>query len=203
MPIYIDDERVELPGDDVAGVLAAARRRLDERSRVVVEVHLDGEYLSGDALDQAQAQPIGDRELRLVSVDPQELALNTLEQVRDRLTAAGELQSQAAELLQQDSPADALRKVSEAVQVWIQTQQAVLNSAMLVGIDLDNMQVGGEPVSAYTDELVERLKSLRESITSHDTVGLADALAYEWPQTTSRWETLVDHVIEQVRAKGR
>ena len=32
-------------------------------------------------------------------------------------------------------------------------------------------------------------------LTSGDTVALADALAFEWPQTTDRWQLLIDEMI--------
>ena len=43
-----------------------------------------------------------------------------------------------------------------------------------------------------------RLNELYEYLTNRDTVALADTLAYEWPDVTKRWQSVVDDLIQAI-----
>ena len=201
MSIYLDDESVELPGDDLNAVLEQARQRLADSGRIVVEVQRDGQTFDSSELESPQNTPVADSEWRLYSADPRELAVATLRQVPQRLADAQEAQAAAAELLQQDRPAIAMTHVAEALEAWQQAQRAMLYSATLVGIDLDSKSVDGEPVSQTVSLLLDQIKELRGLIAAGDTIGMADALAYEWPRTVERWQALIGQMIEWVSDK--
>jgi hypothetical protein len=196
MTIYIDDEMADLPGDDLAALLDAAQSLLEPTGRVVVEVQLDGRPLTGEELEQRQGEPITDADLRLYSADPKALAAQTLEQVRERLQHALVLQEQAADLFQHDEPGQALGKIAEAVEVWMQAQQVVSYSAALIQLDLAEMIVDDTPLTTFTDQLIDKLRSLKELITHNDSVGLADALSYEWPQVVQQWDRLLGEMAQ-------
>ena len=198
MSIYLDDDAVDFAGDDLASVLEQAREALAGSGRLVVEVLLDGKVLDPDGLDAEQNTPVADSEWRLYTANPRELAVATLQQVAERLNDARQAQAEAAELLQQDRPADAMKHVTVAIEAWQQTQQAVLYSATLVGIDLDGRAVDGQPVDQIVLLLLDQLKELRELLSAGDTVAMADALAYEWPQTIDRWQVLIGKLIDWV-----
>ena len=201
-PIYVDDEAVQLPGEDLShlsGLLSAAKTHLEPAGRVVVEVSLDGKTLDANDLERQDELALDGKEVRLYTADPRTLAAETLEQVRAALHEAGNLQEEAADLIQQDKGQQALQKVGEAVQIWLQVQQAVQNAATLVGVDLDSIQVEGEPMSAFTQELIEKLNGLKETIANQDTVGLADTLGYEWPEIGERWDQLISELIRRIK----
>lgn len=195
MAIYLDDQPLELQDADLESALASATAHLAATGRVVVEVQLDGEPLVGDALDQQQTTVLGDLELRLYSADPQELSVLTLRQIRDRLEDAREAQAQAAQLLQEDQQSLAMGQVMRVIEIWQQTQQAVLHCVQLLGVDLDGKQIDGHSVTQVTDALLEQLRGLRSLLSSRDTVGLADVMAYEWPGTVDQWDRFVTQLI--------
>ena len=195
MSIYLDDDPVEFAGGDLAAVLEQAREALVGSGRMVVEVRLDGQVLNPNELDAEQHTPVGDTECRLYTADPRQLAVETLQQIAQRLNDAGQAQAEAAELLQQDRTADAMKHVTAANEAAQQTQQAVLHSATIVGVDLDGRSVDGQPVSQIVGLLLEQLKELRDLLAAGDTVALADALAYEWPQTIERWQALIGEMV--------
>jgi hypothetical protein len=198
MAIYLDDEPAKLKGSCLAEILAAATDGLAGDGRVVVEVQLNGKVLNGDELGEHRDTLLDDAELRLTSADPRALAVSTLLQVRDVLPHAGELHEQAAEKFQQDNPTEALKYVAEAIEVWMQVQEAVLGSAGILSLSLDEVKVDGEPMTGFTEELIGKLHGLKDLITAGDTVGMADALAYEWPPLVGRWEALIDQLIKTV-----
>lgn len=191
MPIYLDGQRTELTGQTLADVLEEAQRRVADAGRIIVEIIINGQTLSQEQIEASSRQPVLGSELRLESADPHELAGTTLEQVRIGLTDAREAQAEAANLFQQDQPSDAMQQVSRAISVWQQTQQAVLQSTMLLGINLDEKTFENQPVIRMTDSLLAQLRTLRDLIAAGDTVGLADTLAYEWPEMTDRWDRLI------------
>lgn len=199
MQVYLDEQPVELPGSHLAALLDAARKRLDG-ARVVVEVAVDGDKLNEQEITDRAEEKLGDVDVRLVTADPRELAIETLEQVRGRLGDAQELQQDAADLLQQDQTPPALQKVGQSVEAWLQVQQAVLQSAVLLNLDLDRIDVDGRPAHELTSQAVEQLGDVKTFIQANDTVALADALQYEWPETTAQWHRLIDALVAQIKA---
>lgn len=203
MAVYLDNKILDVSSDNLDSVLQEVALHLAGLGRVLVEVKLNGRALVGDELDQREKEPLGDAELRLISTDPHDLAVSTLQHTHSRLDDAGHAQSQAADLLQQDQTEAAMDQVGEAIQAWLQVQQAVQQSAGLIGINLDEKTIDGEPITQLIQNLVDQLKQLREVITASDLVGLADALAYEWPETIGQWHRLVEELIgwiQQTRA---
>lgn len=200
MGIYLDDEMVDLAGTDLGSVLGAAQQQLQGQGRVVVEVQLDGRTLVGDEVADQQHQSIADAEVRLYSANPRELAGDVLDQVRQRLEDARRLQEEAAASLQQDNSAEALHHISSLIEIWMQTQQAVLYSVAILDIDLDRFRIDGQPMAELAEQLIGQLKTLKQLIGDGDMVALADVLAYEWPGTVDQWDQLVGNLAEQIRA---
>jgi hypothetical protein len=200
MSIFLDDEPVQLAGANLAELIASASKHLADDGRVVVEVMLDGSVLNADEMGQRRNSPLDDAEVRMVSADPRALAVSTLYQVRDLLPKATQLHEQAAEFLQQDNPSEALKLLAEVIEVWLQTQEAVLGSAGVVGLSLDAVKVDDVPMSDFTDELIKMLQGLKDLIVAGDTVALADTLAYEWPPIVDRWDELIGVLVEKIES---
>lgn len=200
MQVMLDEQSVELPGPSLGQLLDAARKQLADGGRVVVEVAVDGHKLDEQQITDRQGEDVGTLDVRFTSADPKALAIDTLEQVRARLGDAEEYQKEAADLLQRDQTQNALHKVGESIEAWLQVQQAVLHSTVLLGINLDTIEIAGEPAHALTTQALERLQDVKAYLQANDTVALADALEYEWPETTAKWHTLIDEVIAEIKA---
>jgi len=201
MAIFLDEKPAQLAGTSLGEVLAQASEGLAVDGRVLVEVKIDGEVILGDNLGEKQGDEIVGSEVHLTSADPKLLAVTTLGQVREQLPLATKLHEQAADHFQADNPSEGLKHIAEAIELWMVTQEAVLGSAGVVGLGLDEVKVEGEPISGFTDELIEQLQGLKDLITSKDTVALADALAYEWPAIVQRWDDLIVKLIEEIEGK--
>ena len=198
MAILLDDVAVDLPGENLSEVLEAAQRQLDASQRVIVEVQVAGQTLDSEQLEQAMGIAVADQQISLYSASPRDIATTTLAAVRDRLSEAKAIQDEAAELLQQDQAAQALEKVSSLIEIWLQTQQAVVQSATLMQIELSSLTADDQTMDAVAQDLVQKLMDLKQSIVSKDTVGLADTLSYEWPETVDRWDALVSNLIARI-----
>ncbi len=196
MPIYLDDQPMEAAGPTLAAVLEQASEQLAPGGRIVVEVAIDDEQLAGERLDERLGDTIGDATVRLTSSTPAQIACEALIGVREHLAESRVLQAEAADLLQRDQQREGLDKVTLSINAWIYTQQAVLQSARLLNIDLDSFEVNGQELNDSVNDLVAQLTELRELITRGDMVGLADALAYEWPEITDRWDGLLGALLD-------
>lgn len=201
--IYLDDQPVELGGEDLGAVVAAARVRLEPLGRLLVEVQWDGCTLGPDEISARRGESVAEAQVRLYSADPGELVCQALEQIRCELGHAGELQAEAAEMLQQDRQKEAMRSLGESLQSWQKVQQALIACADLLGLKLEEVRVDGLPLEEAAESLIERLKGLRDLIVNRDTVGLADALAYEWPAITQQWDRFVGDWIERLVREDR
>lgn len=199
MAVYLDDAAFATDAPNLGLVLEAARQQLEPAGRMVVEVQVDGTALTGEDLNRAQAKAVGGEEVRLYSADPRQLAVETLEGVRGRLEDARVLQSEVADLLQQDEAVTALQKLGQLIEIWLQTQQAVLHTTVLVGVSLETIEVDGQPSTAITNELIAKLTQLKELVTANDTVALADVLAYEWEPVVEQWDQLLAALITRIR----
>lgn len=202
MAVYIDDQQVELSGERLSGVLAAAREYLRPRGRLIVEISVDGRSVTGEQLETQANAPVSDSEVRLASAAPDELVCSALDEARTALDQARDLQMAAAELLQQDQTQPAMKKIAEAVILWQQTQEIVIQSLGLTGIALDELRVDGRPSRELVQELIDQLRHVRQLVTDQDSIGLADTLAYEWPQTVELWDRLIEQLADRVRAEG-
>lgn len=202
MAIYLDDQAADLAGTTLSDVFEAARSRLDPEGRLVIEVQLDGETLSPDALDDAMDQTVAGREVSLYTAEAADLATAALEQIEAALEDAKLKQEQAGELLQQDRAGEAMTILGEAVQTWLQSQQAMAQSASLAGVELNEVRIDDRGFEDLTQELIERLTELKSLIEAGDTVSLGDALQYEWPELNDRWRAIAAHLRDRVASAG-
>ena len=200
MPIKIDDQPVALEAGSIRSLLAAAREHLAPAGRIVVQVQLNGEQVVEDALEDDQPTDFSEADVRMYSASPADLAVGALEQAREQIAAARAQQEQAADLLQQDEPVEALGQVSDSIQAWIHAQQAVSQVAALMSLDLEQITVGDRPVSTRMRELLDRLGELKTILEANDHVALADALAYEWPEMTDRWDDALGAIVGHIEA---
>lgn len=197
MKVYIDEELAPFEADTLAQALTSAQDHLASTGRCIVQVSLDETELIGEALQQqlASTQPVGQCKLELYTADPRQLAGEVLAQVITQLDEAQDAQTAAATAFQEDRTTQGLEEVGKAMAVWIQTQQAVTHCCAMVQLNLDDRIFEGQAVTVHIHQLAEQIKQLRDLLMQRDTIGLADTLAYEWPETAQRWQRLVGQVI--------
>lgn len=201
MDIYLDHDRFDTDATTLGGLIAAVRDRLSDSGRAIVEVRFDGDTVPSDELETRHDQVIEADEVQLITAEPFELARQSLLDVGEALAGVRENQQKAAELLQSDKPAEALNAIREALQVWQQAQETVLQAGRLIGLDLDHTEVNGELVPAIIESLAGRLKTVRDQLVANDWIGLADTLAYELDETIDTWVAMIDVISDQIKAK--
>lgn len=197
VPIHIDDQPTTIKPASMRELLAAARDQLATDGRVVVEVIVNGEAITGPALEDDRPTD-ADHDIRVYSARPGELVVGVLEGVREELAKSLEMQKQAAELLQQDDPAPAMGLIRQSIDGWLQAQRAVGQSAQLLQLDLESIKIEGQSVLARMTELITSLTEVKDAVVANDFVALADAMQYEWPGITERWDAALGAIVKHV-----
>lgn len=201
MDIFIDNDVFDHEAKTLAAAIDAARAKVLQVNRLIVEIRLDGRTLSEAEMDELADQEEAGEEVQLITADPAELCLDALRDVRGRLAQAREAQQQAAQKLQADQADAALQDVAAALTAWQQSQQAVAQSAQLLNITLEQLSVGERPVPQIIEELADRLTATREQLVGGDWLGLADSLAYEMDEAAEEWDALLGVMIARVEEK--
>ena len=203
MPIFLDDQRVDLDGDDLDQVLASAGSVLGQSGRIVVEVSLNGQTIGSSEIEARGGEAVGDGELRLYSANPHDLARSTLEAVMDQLDLAVGHQNEAADLIHRDEQQPAMVELGHAIDIWQQTYAAVTQAAGLLALDVQGLAVGDRAATDVLGDLAGQLGALRDAIAGADSVAVADALAYEWPHMAADWKKLLLGMIDAIDDRQR
>jgi len=192
MDIYLDNAPLDVPVGPLGRMLDSARSTLPEAGRMIVEVRLDGEALSSEQLEQqATVEPTAE-EVQFITAAPAQLAREALHEVADALNRAVEQQQQAAEALQQDRTQEAMDPLREVIRIWSQTQQAVVQSAALLGVDLDAMSLDADTPPDLIAATGEHLRAVRDQMQQQDWLALADTLGYDLAELVPRWHALLE-----------
>ena len=202
MAIFLDDQEIKL-GTALGAVLDAAGKRLSATGRVVVEVQLEGKTLGADALAGQRELNLAGSELRIYSADPRELAISTLVAVREQLAEGRTAQVEAADLFQQDQFGPAMKRLGQAMEIWNHTPEALMKSAMILNFTEQQIAPDGRTLSRLSSDLLASLRNLRDLIDAKDTVSLADALAFEWPQILDHWDHAAQELIHQAEVRQK
>jgi hypothetical protein len=81
---------------------------------------------------------------------------------------------------------------------WQQAQQAIRDTAALLGLPLDQMNLGDRPLTELVNELSEILSRAREQLMASDWLGLADTLGYELDDAAALWMDLLDTLADRI-----
>ena len=191
MPVYLDEKEIVPEKNDLQSALDKAEDILEERGRIVVEVKIDGELILGEAFDSVSEVDTEAKKIDFLSGDPSELADQALRELLESLDEVRTLQVEAAESFQQDLVQDAMAKIGTCIGVWQQVMQGIALVGPIKGIDIEVDEYEDKPILELVGQLSDRLIDLKEMIQAGDTLGMADVLAYEWPETINHWEKFI------------
>lgn len=180
MAIIIDDQPIETEVwrfKSVGDVLEHVRTR--DRGRMIVKVLLDG-VVPGMA--QLGQQELEGRTLFVETADRKELASDALREAGEILDNSDSARQQAIEELSAGRSQEAMPVLNQWLASWRQAQQALVESASAVGINLENL--GIEQLVA---DLATQLRQIITALESKDYVTLTDILNYEAPTSMERW----------------
>lgn len=198
MRITLDEQACELSATSVGEAIAAAADLAESNGRLVVEVYVDGEKLSDEALGEERRMASNADEVRLVSVEPTQMVRQTLLDAAELLESIDMTQRTAAERLQEADEATGFEMLGEALEMWIIVQRATLQSAQLLSLDLDKVRTDEMTMLEGIERLNGHLVQLRSALQTRDSVSVSDTLLYEMPAVVEAWEALLKQTAESV-----
>ncbi|QNN24990.1 hypothetical protein HED60_22835 [Planctomycetales bacterium ZRK34] len=204
MDVFIDSDVFATEQTSLSGILTEVMDHLRSSGRLIVEIRLDGEPLNEREQQNIDAQKLASGEVQLITADPVELGLATLDEVKEALTGAREAQTLAAEALRADETGKALEHVRSSLMVWQQAQQTVTQIAELLAVPLGDLQVDQHPATQVIDNLAASLTQARDELLNGDWLGLADTLGYDLDEAAVQWTTMLGMLADWIReVRGR
>ena len=197
MSVTIDQESLEterLGFNTVGQVLAHVQRE----NRLVTNLLIDGREPDLDRMGLVRQSPVLGHTIYIETAEPREMAIQVLGEIESQLEEADRLRSSAIDLLYRNQPNRAMEKLSGCFSTWHIAQESVLKTAQLLRIDLERMQVGGEPLFRVLNAFAEQLRQIRTALEQRDFVTLIDVLTYEATQTSERWGEVLDSMRQAV-----
>ena len=188
MPVSIDNSIMN------AEALPTVGQVLDhvaQSGRIATAMTLDGQEPDFSDLDALRATPTDAHRVQVETADPREMAMDALVAMEQALDQADTAKDKAAELLQRNQPQAALAQLGACLGVWQQAQQCVSQSARLVGIDLDQIDIDGQNVQTMASHFATQLREIRRALEDQDYVALGDVLTYELGETGRNWRSAI------------
>jgi len=207
MRVYVDDEPYAFePGEPVTIGQVAERIKasMPQGERMLVAIRCDGEEVSAGRLAEVLGEPV-DRYGRVdfETGSPRVLAADAVRQAGDMFEEGRGLLEHVVELLNQGQTTRGLELLGNCLNVWNQAGESVRRTAQLIGLGLDAMTVDGQPLPELFAGLREQLNSIKAALEGQDYVLLADILQYELPDSTQRWQGMIQTVLEEIESGGQ
>jgi len=194
MRVFLDDQRIDIPGPaqagSVAAAISAARSTANASGRVIVDILVDGERLDEEALESPSTKPAGDIELKCFSADPRQLVAESFADVSRALTDARTVQKEAAAALQTGRLDAAFDGLSSVLEVWDAVHRVTEQGPALLGVPLSAI-AGDSSIQKDLSDLSATLTQLRSVVANQDWPTLADLLECELDDAAQRWSELL------------
>lgn len=188
MPVLVDEmplDTVSLNLRTVGEVLAHVQRD----GRMAVELRWDGTPPDLTIPQAVHARDIGAHQLEVTTADPRELALDAMAAMEQALGEADSARVSATDLLARNEAPAAMAKLASCLTTWHQAQQCILQSARLLRIDLNTIDVDGEPLHAMLEQFSQQLRQIKDALRNQDYVTMSDILTYELDRAGARWRS--------------
>jgi hypothetical protein len=191
MSVTVDRQPLEAErmGLQTLGQLLA---HLQKENRLVVHVLVDGQEPDLTQMPTVRKIPLDRHTLFIETADPRDLALQALAEVESQLDDADRLRAEAGDLILAGQHQQAMGKLSGCFATWQSAPESVLKTAQLLRVDLNELRIDGQPLTAGVTLFAEQLRHIKDALEGRDFVRLNDILTYEAPETTAHWRAAIN-----------
>lgn len=200
MELMLDDQPCDVCARTVGEAIDAGAELAQTRGRLVVEVFVDGSPWNAEMLSSPDRFTAVAETVRLVTAEPRGLVMQTLQQAASALAEADDLQRSAAEAMQAGEHPESLKQLNEAISIWLSVAEAIVRSAQILGLSLDEIAVGEIPIIDSVRRLHDWLRVIHNALADRDQIGLADTLLYELPEVVGEWQAILAELELRVEA---
>lgn len=202
MSVIIDQQSLpaETLGLTCVGDLLCHVQRAD---RLVVHLLIDGQEPDLDCMPVVRQAPLRGHTIYIETAQPQEMALDVLNEVEEQLHEAERIRGEACDLLQSGQAVKALERLGGCFSTWQAAQESVLKTAQLLRIDLSLVSVDGQALIDILAEFTDHLRQIRAALENRDFVTVGDILLYEMTQTNELWRKSISALRDVLAAPAR
>lgn len=202
MDVFLDGKplnRPALQARTVSQLLSEIRAA--DGDRLVVVMRLDGQEVTGEAIEQLRIAPLdGPGRLELETESARLLAARTLGEVANMLEDTRPSHAAIAELLAGGKTPKAMELLTSCLTVWNAADQSLQNASRLVGLDLDAPAGPGRPAEMI-GQLREHLQLIKHGLEIRDFVAISDLVEHDMPQITDLWQRMLVGLQEHLLAQ--
>lgn len=184
MDVIVDGERnFRFDGEpkDLLSAIGAIDVWLRERKRALTAVKVDGETVTPDSLlDTFEERALDSASTIEVQSSPvQDLVRQCISEMNEVLPDLANACRSLAEVFHGETPEEGFDPFQELAGIWehIKTRQMLIANALQ--LDVERLELDGEPLSAIHDDLNHFLEEAEEALRAGDCVLLGDLLEYE------------------------
>ncbi len=203
MEVYLDDHKTEIstPTDAaVKDLLAELKDRAGASGRMIVGIQCDGLDVTGDAFAETLAAPVNAfARIEMQTAEPHHLVTEALALAEQLLEASTEQASGVVDLIALGKADEALPKLGECCNAWLQVNQGVCNAVSMLHLDPGAVTVGEKTLPELMAVPADQLKQLKDVIEAGDFVLLSDILTYEFPEAIESWRQMIAAVRDAAR----
>lgn len=191
------------PDTTLEKALQALQSEYCDDDTVIVSFSCDGAEVAADAMTATLNKTVDSfGRLDVVTGTKVSLVADAMEQSAQCIDESDVARERIAELLTAGNTTDAAQSLGECFAVWQQIHQAVAKSVQMLDIDVDRVEVDGEPLTALISRPKETLLQIKGALESHDYVLLADILQYEFGEVIESWHRLVGWLKEEAASRA-
>lgn len=184
MDVIVDgsrDFRLQGEPEDALAAIAAISVYLQDKGRAIMVIKADGVNVAPDKLvDMLQGKPLAEiGSLEVESADVAGLVDGSLKELTDTLPELPKACHELASIFQGNSPEEGFEPFHKLADIWANVKTRELMVANALNLNLEELRVNGESVTALHEELNIYLQEAVVALESGDLVLLGDLLEYE------------------------
>lgn len=184
MDVIVDgsrDFRLQGEPEDALAAVAAISEYLQKQGRAILVIKADGSSIAPDSLlDTLQGKSLADiSSLEVESADVAGLVEGSLRELTDTLPELPKACHELAAIFQGSTPEQGFEPFHKLADIWANVKSRELMVANALNLNLDEIRINGESVTALHEELNLYLTEAAVALESGDLVLLGDLLEYE------------------------
>jgi hypothetical protein len=191
MSVIVDQQ--SLPAEEMGlKTVGQVLSHLQSSDRLVVNLLIDGKQPNLAEINGIRKSLVMGKTLFIETANPNEMALEVLDDVQEQLAEAEKYKIEAAELLGKNQVSRAMEKLGVYFSTWQSAQESVLKTSQLLRLDLETTRVKSKSIAEILSDFTSQLREIRQTLVNRDFVSLTDLLLYETTETYQQWLSVLD-----------
>lgn len=206
MEVLLDGTRIDdvsAQSETLRQTLLGIQSRHCRASQLVVGLTCDGEVVSGEQMEEALGKRASEfNRVDITTSTAESLVFDAMTQASISLEDTESAVQSVANQLTEGRTDEAIKALSECLQVWQQVHTAVAHSIQILNIDVTAMMIQDETLTAVIAMPKDVLTQIKDALQAQDHVLLADLLQYEFSTVTEKWHAIIARLRQEAEDRN-